>query len=81
MIVDEVLAVGDVEFQKKCLKKIRSITEDEGRTVLLVSHNMSIVASICKRSLFINKGSIEYDGESKIAVEKYLRNVNPQKKK
>jgi len=81
MIVDEVLAVGDTQFQKKCLKKIRSITEDEGRTVLFVSHNMSIVESLCKRSLFINKGSIEYEGVSKIAVEKYLKLANLMKKK
>jgi lipopolysaccharide transport system ATP-binding protein len=73
MIVDEVLAVGDVEFQKKCLSKIRAITNDGNRAVLFVSHNMSAVSALCKRSLYINKGMIEYDGISKIAIEKYLR--------
>jgi lipopolysaccharide transport system ATP-binding protein len=73
MIVDEVLAVGDAEFQKKCLNKIRTITNDENRAVLFVSHNMSAVSSLCKRSLFINKGIIEYDGTSKVAIKKYLK--------
>ena len=81
MIVDEVLSVGDAEFQKKCLSKIRSITDDEGRTVLFVSHNMSTVVSLCKRTLFINKGSIIYDGASKIAIEKYLKHTKPFLKK
>jgi lipopolysaccharide transport system ATP-binding protein len=76
MIVDEVLAVGDSKFQKKCLKKIKSITADEGRTVLFVSHNMPAVLDLCKRSIFINKGTIEYDGSSKLATEKYLKNTN-----
>lgn len=72
MIVDEVLAVGDSKFQKKCFKKIRSITADEGRTVLFVSHNMSAVSELCNRTLYINKGTIEYDGFTKNAIEKYL---------
>ena len=76
MIVDEVLAVGDAEFQKKCFKKIRSITEDDGRTVLFVSHNMSAISSLCKRSLFINKGSVEFDGISKTAIERYLKHTS-----
>jgi lipopolysaccharide transport system ATP-binding protein len=75
MIVDEVLAVGDVEFQKKCLGKIRAITNDENRAVLFVSHNMSAVSALCKRSIFIDKGIIEYDGISKDAIEKYIKHT------
>jgi lipopolysaccharide transport system ATP-binding protein len=81
MIVDEVLAVGDAEFQKKCLSKIRNITQDGTRTVLFVSHNMSAVSTLCKRSLFISRGSIEYDGTSKTAIERYLKHTRPYSEK
>ena len=80
MIVDEVLAVGDAEFQKKCLGKIKEITKDGTRTVLFVSHNMSAVSALCKRSIFLNKGIVEYDGTSKIAINKYLKNTNQKYK-
>jgi lipopolysaccharide transport system ATP-binding protein len=76
MVVDEVLAVGDAKFQKKCLNKIKSITKDGTRTVLFVSHNMSAVSALCKRSIYINKGMIEYDGFTKFAIGKYINNVN-----
>lgn len=80
MIVDEVLAVGDAEFQKKCLKKIKAITKDGSRTVLFVSHNMSAVSALCKRSIFINKGSIELDGDTKTVIDKYLKHTYSSKK-
>lgn len=76
MIVDEVLAVGDAEFQRKCLGKIKEITKDGTRTVLFVSHNMSAVSALCKRSIFLNKGMVEYDGKTQIAVEKYIKHTN-----
>lgn len=80
MIVDEILAVGDTGFQEKCLDKIRYITEDGTRAVLFVSHNMTAVSELCKRSLFINKGMVEYDGISKVAIEKYLKHTGPNSK-
>jgi lipopolysaccharide transport system ATP-binding protein len=80
MIVDEVLAVGDAEFQKKCLRKIKEITKDGTRTVLFVSHNMSAVSALCKRSIYLNKGVVEYDGYTKVAVNKYMRHSNYSQK-
>jgi len=76
MIVDEVLAVGDAEFQKKCLEKIKEITKDGTRTVLFVSHNMTAVSALCKRSIYLNKGMVEYDGITKIAINKYMGHAN-----
>jgi len=76
MIVDEVLAVGDAEFQKKCLGKIKEITKDGTRTVLFVSHNMSAVSALCKRSIFLNKGMVEYDGMTRVAIERYIKHTD-----
>jgi lipopolysaccharide transport system ATP-binding protein len=73
LIVDEVLAVGDAEFQKKCLGKMKDVS-GEGRTVLFVSHNMPAVKSLCQKSLVLNTGEIIYNGNSQIAVGKYLQN-------
>lgn len=72
LLVDEVLAVGDVQFQKKCLGKMKSIT-GEGRTVLFVSHNMGQIANLCNRVMLINDGSIIRDGDSNAVVEEYIR--------
>ena len=55
LIVDEVLAVGDVEFQKKCLGKMGEVSKGEGRTVLFVSHNMAAVQSLCKKGILLEK--------------------------
>jgi lipopolysaccharide transport system ATP-binding protein len=63
LIVDEVLAVGDAEFQKKCLGKMRDIT-GEGRTVLFVSHNMGAINSLCSKAILLNKGKIQAMGET-----------------
>jgi lipopolysaccharide transport system ATP-binding protein len=71
LAVDEVLAVGDAEFQKKCLGKMSTVTR-EGRTVLFVSHNMAAVTSLCRRGLLIDKGKIEYTGEIETVVSRYL---------
>lgn len=71
LIVDEVLAVGDVQFQKKCLDKMRDITK-EGRTVLFVSHNMAAIESFCKRVLLIDKGIVLLDGDTQVVIDKYL---------
>src|SRR5271155_4265043 len=58
LIVDEVLAVGDSEFQKKCLGKMQSVSEQEGRTVLFVSHNMQAIRQMCRRVIFLQQGKI-----------------------
>jgi lipopolysaccharide transport system ATP-binding protein len=71
MIVDEVLAVGDAEFQKKCLGKMHDISS-KGRTVLFVSHNMSAIIDLCPTSIVLQDGSIFAMGRSKETVERYL---------
>lgn len=73
LIVDEVLAVGDAEFQKKCLGKMGDVA-GEGRTVLFVSHNMVAVQNLCKKTLLLEQGSITHTGETDRIVSEYLRN-------
>lgn len=75
LIVDEVLAVGDVEFQKKCLGKMEDITKERGRTILFVSHNMAAVTQLCSRAILLNKGSIAAAGETRKVVEQYLSTI------
>lgn len=72
LIVDEVLAVGDAEFQKKCLGKMRSVAEEGGRTVIFVSHNMSVMLSLCRRAVLLESGRVALDGPVARAVERYL---------
>lgn len=72
LIVDEVLAVGDAEFQKKCLGKMEEITETDGRTILFVSHNMSAIQQLCDRVLILEKGSVIFDGTTEDGVLAYL---------
>jgi lipopolysaccharide transport system ATP-binding protein len=74
LLVDEVLAVGDAAFQKKCLGKMGDVAK-EGRTVLFVSHNMAAVRGLCQRGIWINQGSIVDDGESQKVIPKYLNAV------
>ncbi len=71
LIVDEVLAVGDMAFQKKCLGKMSEVSRG-GRTVLFVSHNMAAVESLCQRGIVLEQGQLVFDGSSKEAVEFYL---------
>ena len=73
LLVDEVLAVGDVGFQKKCIGKMENVAT-EGRTVLLVSHNMGIIGSLCQRALLIDKGEIILDGNTSEAISVYTTN-------
>jgi lipopolysaccharide transport system ATP-binding protein len=75
LIVDEVLAVGDAEFQKKCLGKMKDVS-GEGRTVLFVSHNMAAVKSLCGTGLLLETGEIKYYGETTQAVSHYLGSSN-----
>jgi lipopolysaccharide transport system ATP-binding protein len=74
LIIDEVLAVGDAEFQKKCLGKMHDFTK-EGRTVVFVSHNMGAIIELCPRSIILKQGRIIDDGPSKPVVEKYLSSL------
>jgi len=71
LLVDEVLAVGDAQFQKKCLNKMQDVGK-EGRTVLFVSHNMSAVTRLCQRAIIIHQGSVSLDGPSHQVVSSYL---------
>lgn len=72
MIMDEVLAVGDMAFQKKCLDKMRDAAKKEGRTVLYVSHNMNTIRQLCDRCIVLDKGKIIFDGDVESAIEIYL---------
>ena len=72
LIVDEVLAVGDAEFQKKCLGKMGDVSKGEGRTVLFVSHNMAAVKSLCTRGIVLEHGKVVFDGKIENAVSTYL---------
>ena len=72
LLVDEVLAVGDAAFQKKCLGKLGDVAS-AGRTVLFISHNMAAVQSLCKRVLWLSKGEIVEEAEAGKAVSKYLK--------
>lgn len=72
LLVDEVLAVGDLEFQKKCLGKMREVGND-GRTVILVSHNMGAIRGLCRRALLFEGGRLVQDGPADAVVDEYLR--------
>lgn len=71
LLLDEVLAVGDAAFQKKCLERINGIAE-EGRTVLLVSHNMGMIAQYCSRAILLRNGIVESDDVTRDAISNYL---------
>jgi lipopolysaccharide transport system ATP-binding protein len=74
LIVDEVLAVGDADFQKKCLGKMGSISKGQGRTVLFVSHNMQSIQNLCTKALLLNKGTMEGFGDVPKMIGEYLQN-------
>tara|TARA_Y100000310_G_scaffold125735_1_gene124482 strand:+ start:73 stop:1395 length:1323 start_codon:yes stop_codon:yes gene_type:complete len=71
LLIDEVLAVGDLEFRKKCLGKMQDIT-GEGRTILFVSHNMSAVGGLCNRTILLQRGEIDEIGQTREVIEKYI---------
>ena len=74
MIMDEVLAVGDMAFQKKCLDKMRAAAKEEGRTVLYVSHNMNTIRQLCDRCIVLDKGKVVFEGDVESAISVYLGN-------
>lgn len=73
LVVDEVLAVGDAEFQKKAIGKMQDVSKGEGRTVLFVSHNMAAVKTLCKSGILLNNGMVSYRGDADEAVNLYLQ--------
>ena len=76
LVVDEVLAVGDAEFQKKAIGKMQDVSRGEGRTVLFVSHNMGSVRALCKTGLLLDNGMVSYQGEINDVVDYYLSSSN-----
>ena len=78
LIVDEVLAVGDAEFQKKCLGKMDEVTKEEGRTILFVSHNMEAVRSLCAKSIYLKDGKIKMIGDTEKIISSYLSKQKDQ---
>lgn len=76
LIVDEVLAVGDAEFQRKCIGKMQDVSHNSGRTVLFVSHQMGNIIQLCSSALLMDKGMIELTGDTPYVVEEYLKTNN-----
>ncbi len=76
LVVDEVLAVGDAEFQKKAIGKMKDVAKGEGRTVLFVSHNMTAIKSLCKHAVILKNGMLVDQGEVDSVVTQYLRGDN-----
>ena len=74
LVVDEVLAVGDAEFQKKCLGKMNEVSKKEGRTVLFVSHQLSAIRNLCSRAILLSQGKAVFQGDVDTAIGKYLEN-------
>ena len=73
LLVDEVLAVGDAEFQKKCLGKMEEVTKTEGRTILFVSHNMSAIKQLCTKTILLEKGEVKMFGETNKVIDTYSK--------
>src|SRR5690606_33417625 len=72
LILDEVLSVGDFDFQQKCLAKIDEISKKQGQTILFVSHSMQSVKSLCNTALYLEKGKLVAQGDASSVVSKYL---------
>ena len=81
LVVDEVLAVGDAEFQKKCLGKMKEVSEGEGRTVLFVSHNLAAIRNLCTKGILLNGGQVEIAGDIDLVTNKYLQSNDHDKAK
>jgi len=75
LVVDEVLAVGDVEFQKKCLGKMGEVAR-EGRTVLLVSHNLTLIQNLCNKTIYINSGVLAYLDNTENVIRMYMQEIS-----
>ncbi|MEQ8688397.1 MAG: ABC transporter ATP-binding protein [Imperialibacter sp.] len=79
LIVDEVLAVGDAEFQEKCLGKMDSMSKSDGRTILFVSHNLSMIRELCSKGILLENGLVKSTGEISTVVDKYVEKRKSQK--
>ena len=75
LLIDEVLAVGDMEFQKKCIGKMEEVSRQYGKTIIFVSHQMSALTKLCERGIWIDKGQIKYDGTISKAIYEYTASV------
>jgi lipopolysaccharide transport system ATP-binding protein len=81
LVVDEVLAVGDASFQKKCLGKMDNVSKQDGRTVFFVSHNMGVINRLCNRCIWLHDGWMQSFSKTRPVVEKYLQfgnSIQPQ---
>jgi lipopolysaccharide transport system ATP-binding protein len=76
LIVDEVLAVGDMEFQKKCIGKMEDVSKNDGRTVIFVSHNMGVIKTLCNNGILLEKGYVSEIGNLDSLVARYLSSAN-----
>ena len=76
LVVDEVLAVGDSAFQKKCLGKMEDVAEHEGRTVLFVSHQMAAIENLCSRAILLNSGQVVLNADTQTTISKYLESLD-----
>ncbi len=76
LIVDEVLAVGDAEFQKKCLGKMKDVSVNGGRTVLFVSHNLAAVKNLCDSLIILHQGNVSFNGKTHDGILNYIQNTN-----
>jgi lipopolysaccharide transport system ATP-binding protein len=75
LLIDEVLAVGDIEFQKKCLGKMEDVSKSEGRTILFVSHNMNYISSLCNKGILLEKGRLVKSGNVSEVISEYITNI------
>lgn len=75
LLIDEVLAVGDAEFQKRCLQRMDSLSKENQRSIIFVSHNMSAVAKLCDEVIWLEKGHIKERGPSQVIIDRYLANT------
>lgn len=76
LLIDEVLAVGDIEFQKKCIGKMEEVSQQQGRTILFVSHNMAAIQSLCEKVIYLSEGRIIEYGTTNTTIATYLKNSN-----
>ncbi|MBQ9850861.1 MAG: ATP-binding cassette domain-containing protein [Clostridia bacterium] len=76
MIMDEVLAVGDIAFQNKCIDRMKKVAEEEGRTILYVSHNMATVKNLCSRCVVLSHGQVAFEGPTAEAIAIYMQDKN-----
>ena len=75
LLIDEVLAVGDIEFQNKCIGKMEEVSKQHGRTILFVSHNMSYISSLCNNAILLDKGTIVQNGSTSSVISHYINDV------